>query len=222
MNSRTKYFSLLAVLFLVHRVPAQNKEDKKKQQRHGLALSATLLRTRVPTSYTEDPLIKTFDARLYLINQDFFRFSLNAEYQPPMNLGSEWVNRKSWLFDAQGYFVASLAHGPSLYLCAGFTMQKFSGYYTGYGNILHLYPYINKEYNANYYGGLMGCGIEFTLFKGCSLYGEARYRIIANNEKLGRTRKDPTLMVQLGAGIKYTLPPIHKIFRKPNDRYHWF
>jgi len=197
-------------------------DEPRKKKGITISMGGGFMRTHLRNSYSDDLYPRTYEGRIYFGDHEFIRGVINVEHQPPVDLKPEWMGRQSTLIDLQSHFLCYFSRNNSIYPIIGITYQKFSAFYTGYGNIQRLQPYINKKYEADYFGGLIGFGIEFRLYKRIYIYGETRFRLLVNNEKLGKNKKDPEASDQLCLGLKIDLPKLGRIFRKPGDKFHWF
>lgn len=227
--------ALILILFALHFSPqAQVKKPDKKNapaqpvpvRKKGVKLSVggTWVRTHFRNNFGTDFNASTYEGRLYFGDNGLVRGVINVENQPPVDLKPEWLQVHSLLIDLQGHIISYFRNRKGIvYVILGPSYQSFSGVYTGYRNITQLMPYAGRNYHANYFGGLFGIGIEFQLYQNISFYLEGRIRFLFNNETPNpNNRRDDVVYDQACIGLKVNLPEIHKIFRKPNDKYHWF
>lgn len=184
-------------------------------------MGGTWIRTHFRNNYSDDFNSSTYEGRLYFGDNGIVRGVLNIENQPLIDVKPEWLQVHSVLVDLQGHLISYFRNRSGIvYIIAGPSYQHFSGVFTGYTYIPHLLPYIGKTYNSTYFGALLGFGIEFHLYQNISFYCEGRLRMLFNNER--RNYNEDVVYDQACIGLKLNLPEIHKIFRKPNDKYHWF
>ncbi|HXB39711.1 MAG TPA: hypothetical protein VNZ49_04165 [Bacteroidia bacterium] len=214
----------LAQLLLCHdgfsQQPAKNKKIQKFSR---LSVGSSIIRTHLRNTFSDDIYPITYEGRLYFGSNDMFRGLINIESQPLINFKPEWVNIRSTFFDLQGNILFYFSNRKGIfYIIGGVSYQRYSGNYTGYGSISRMMPYMDKEFKGNYFGGISGFGFELKVYLNISLYAETRFRMMWFDEKLDRNTKTLVISDQLCVGIKINLPELHKIFRGPNDKYHWF
>lgn len=215
---------LLLILFLFVGIPAyfQNATKQKTKENSRFSLGGGFARSHMENKYEDDVFAKSLEFKTYLNIVSSFRLVANVENQLKFDLRPRWSSVKNINLDLQSHFLGYFANGQGdVYGIGGFTLQRFSGYYSGFGNIIHLKEYIGKKYSTYYYGVVIGVGIERIVLKNLWIWGEIRVRMIWNNESTAE-KKDPTLSDQLCLGLKLNLPAFKKIFRGLGDKYHWF
>ncbi len=139
-----------------------------------------------------------------------------------LDIAPTWQNIKASTYEAN---LEALARFPNkktlLYPFAGFSYNTYKGFFTGQDDYLNLKEYYgsNTIVSNHWIGMNFGLGLEHS-FGAFGFYIDYRMRV-------GRQERGINIMdVCYSGGIKYKLPSLNlkgkKLFRNPNDRFHWF
>jgi len=151
---------------------------------------------------------------------DYFRFSGQYTYYRTINIEPTWRNINAQSIEANMEFLARFKNNKSiLYPFWGFSYNTFKGFFTGQNDFLGLHEFYtaNSTVNNRWWGLNVGTGFEHS-FGPVAIYLDYRMRI-------GQSDKGLNIMdVCYGAGLRVHIPKakLRKVFRGPNDRFHWF
>ena len=187
--------------------------EKKLMLSIGGSYAYTLLNLNI--GYLRDTQSNANDVRLYF-TRGRYRVVANYEKVRAVDLKPDWLNVRSTYYDLCLHVLDFSS--TIMYPIVGITYENSSAYYTGANYITRLLPYKNTDYKRNYWGVTLGGGLEVNVLTHLKLFGELRIRIMKNDEKTSFND------MVLGGGIKLDLFSLNlkRIFRKPNDKYHWF
>lgn len=158
---------------------------------------------------------------LYAIN-GFVRVSCLYTAFKTLDIEPTWRNVKAHTYEANLEVLARFPNKKTLlYPFVGVSYNTYRGFFTGqndYLNLKEFYP-VNTTVSNHWLGGNIGLGIEHDIGP-FGLYIDYRMRV-------GRQEKSINVMdVCYSGGLKIRIPQLRvngkKIFRNPNDRFHWF
>ncbi len=206
-------------VFSQKQAAVSKKDDTHKIKRSKISIGGTYAYTllNLNINYLKETQNDANDLRLYF-SHGMYRFVINYENVRAVDLKPSWLNVQSRYYDFCLNLLDLSAQPVSMYPIFGITYEKSSAYYTGANYITELLPYKDTDYKRNYWGVTIGGGLEISITKHLKFFGELRVRIMKNDEKIGFND------MVLATGIKLDLFSfnLNHIFRKPNDKYHWF
>lgn len=177
-------------------------------------------------NYQEDTYSNGYSVRLMFQPSEVFRIAGCFSRVEAVNIQPTWLNVNNSFYDLDAHLIMHFRDKRNLaYFVCGLNAQYWSGFYTGvhdYNNFkLKAVP--NTMYNALYFGGKLGMGVELKLFGPISGYGEFLFRITKTDVGFGLSD------VVYGLGLKINVANLlpkkhrhHKSILRFRDKYHWF
>ncbi|MBS1638148.1 MAG: outer membrane beta-barrel protein [Bacteroidetes bacterium] len=159
---------------------------------------------------------------VYRVN-GFVRFSGLFTAFNTINIEPTWKNIKARTYEVNMELQAKFPNKKTLlYPFFGVSYNTYKGFFTGQNDYLHLQAYYkpNTVVKNHWIGANFGLGLEHN-FGPLGLYIDYRMRV-------GKQEKGFNIMdVCYNCGLKYRIPKLHsanlkRLFRNPNDRFHWF
>jgi hypothetical protein len=155
-----------------------------------------------------------------------FRYSVQYTAYKPLDIGPTWYNIKGRTYETNIEFIARFPNNKSFcYPFAGISFNTFQGYFTGVGDFLNLRQYypVNTTVSSRWWGLNTGVGMEHC-FGPIVIFGDYRMRIGIVEHGGGLNIMD--VCYQAGIRVKLPVPKskmdANELYRKTNDRYHWF
>jgi hypothetical protein len=176
--------------------------------------------TNLNVRYLTNTQTNAYEGRIYVIF-GMCRLVANYEKVPPVDLKPGWLNVRANYYDLNLNIIKSDLP-IYLYPIVGIFVEQSSGFYTGKTYIPYMKPWINKEYNRIYEGINLGGGLEIRLGR-FAVFGEMRGRLMDADHQTICDEVFLTCGMRVNL-FSFTPPVLHlkKIFRNPNDKYHWF
>jgi hypothetical protein len=165
--------------------------------------------TYLTTRFLTDTWTDAYDTRLYLSSGNV-SVSLTRERIPPTDVDRAWRRVSATFYDLNVQF------NQPFYGFIGLTRQQLTGFYNGIYFVRGFA--VGQDFMRTYWGVNMGAGACLRITKHIDLYTECKARILWTEKKLGNS----DVYVNIGLGLRLFGIPVKRIFRDPNDKYHWF